>query len=359
MLEWQAESSLFTVRVRGKQWYWVYKFELKTITDILSAPKNIGHNKWFISFFDDLKVADDYLHIMQLRAQTNWVDFYWTSIFERHLKDSNLYATTPQELLISDYKHFSNPQPDNPLPNPQPDNKDMSFFDDKEFSILKDKYKSTSKRLIWLSKTYIFQRHFSKVVLEELHRNLIAINSKNKNRIVQTNIKSLRNLNLSKPTYIDFKNKRINVDFINNFKRPKLFKILKGHLGEYKNFITPLSFKPLRLSFKQFLLKDELRMGIKPKLPYYFLFFKKNNFKLPSARPLKLRYYIYKNYPYFKNVGLINYSFKNDLFAKTFYSRYTSVVKYSRFLNTKKEVLNYFSKNPTTLQKIVSKQSSN
>ena len=103
MLEWQAESSLFTVRVRGKQWYWVYKFELKSITDILSAPKNIGHNKWFISFFNDLKTADDYLHIIQLRSQTNWIKFYWNSIFERQLKDSNLYITSPRELLLLDY----------------------------------------------------------------------------------------------------------------------------------------------------------------------------------------------------------------------------------------------------------------
>jgi hypothetical protein len=44
LLEWQNESSLFTIRIRGRQWYWVYKFELKTFTDVLSAPKNVGHN---------------------------------------------------------------------------------------------------------------------------------------------------------------------------------------------------------------------------------------------------------------------------------------------------------------------------
>lgn len=46
MIEWQSESSLFTVRVRGKQWYWVYKFELKVFKDILNVPKNMGHNFW-------------------------------------------------------------------------------------------------------------------------------------------------------------------------------------------------------------------------------------------------------------------------------------------------------------------------
>ena len=82
------------------------KFELKTITDILSAPKNIGHNKWFISFFNDLKVADDYLHIIQIRSQHKWVDIYWNSVFERHIKEPNFYITSPQELLIMDYNKF-------------------------------------------------------------------------------------------------------------------------------------------------------------------------------------------------------------------------------------------------------------
>ncbi len=45
MIEWQAEASLFTVRVRGKQWYWVYKFDLQAVTDIITAPKCIGRDK--------------------------------------------------------------------------------------------------------------------------------------------------------------------------------------------------------------------------------------------------------------------------------------------------------------------------
>lgn len=46
MIEWQSESSLFTLRVRGKQWYWVYKFELKTLSDINGTAINLGNNFW-------------------------------------------------------------------------------------------------------------------------------------------------------------------------------------------------------------------------------------------------------------------------------------------------------------------------
>jgi hypothetical protein len=69
MIEWQAESGLFTIRIRGKQWYWIYKFELKALTDIITTPKNMGRNKWVITTPGELQSADDYLHILQLRAQ--------------------------------------------------------------------------------------------------------------------------------------------------------------------------------------------------------------------------------------------------------------------------------------------------
>lgn len=48
MLEWQTESSLFTIRVRGRQWYWVYKIELRDFIKLEHVTKNIGHNYWEI-----------------------------------------------------------------------------------------------------------------------------------------------------------------------------------------------------------------------------------------------------------------------------------------------------------------------
>lgn len=82
LIEWQNESSLFTIRVRAKQWYWVYKFELKNFTDILATPKNIGNNRWRLDTFGDVKTADDYLHALQLRSQTDWVKSYWSNVLK-------------------------------------------------------------------------------------------------------------------------------------------------------------------------------------------------------------------------------------------------------------------------------------
>lgn len=103
MIEWQAETGLLTIRIRGKQWYWIYKFELKTFTDILTVPKNIGRNKWQISTPGDLQVSDDYLHILQLRSQNKWVNNYWNDLIQKFSKKKNFHLITPQEQLKFDF----------------------------------------------------------------------------------------------------------------------------------------------------------------------------------------------------------------------------------------------------------------
>lgn len=102
LIEWQSESSLFTVRVRARQWYWVYKFELKNFTDILTAPKNIGYNRWSINTFGDLQVAEDYLYVLQLRSQNKWVKNYWTEVLSKAGEAKKNHIVAPQEQLSLD-----------------------------------------------------------------------------------------------------------------------------------------------------------------------------------------------------------------------------------------------------------------
>lgn len=99
LIEWQNESSLFTIRIRGRQWYWIYKFELKNFTDILTAPKNIGVNKWVVSTFGDLQTADDYLHVLQLRSQSKWVKSYWQEGLTRDVKPNLHHLVSSVEQL--------------------------------------------------------------------------------------------------------------------------------------------------------------------------------------------------------------------------------------------------------------------
>lgn len=102
LIEWQSESSLFTLRVRAKQWYWVYKFDLKNITDVLSAPKNLGRNKWHFSIFGDVQVSEDYLHILQLRSQNKWIKKYWSDLLDKTTKTKDFHLISPQERFKAD-----------------------------------------------------------------------------------------------------------------------------------------------------------------------------------------------------------------------------------------------------------------
>ena len=103
MIEWQAESGLFTVRIRGKQWYWLYKFELKTLTDILTAPKNWGRNKWRIMTPGDLQGSDDYLHLLQLRSQNKWVKKFWQNELTKNSRTNNFHIDSPYQVLAYNF----------------------------------------------------------------------------------------------------------------------------------------------------------------------------------------------------------------------------------------------------------------
>lgn len=110
LLEWQNESSLFSIRVRARQWYWIYKFELKNFTDILSVPKNIGFNRWCINTFGDIQVAEDYLYVLQLRSQNKWIKGYWGTVLERsgEFKKNHIVSAQEQLRLNLVSKHNTN-----------------------------------------------------------------------------------------------------------------------------------------------------------------------------------------------------------------------------------------------------------
>lgn len=87
MFEWQNESSLFTIRVHGKQWYWIYKFDLIDAIDILTVPKNMGNNRWVIGTPQELTVCESYLQAIQLRSKEDWIKNYWKKKFEADFKN--------------------------------------------------------------------------------------------------------------------------------------------------------------------------------------------------------------------------------------------------------------------------------
>lgn len=101
LMEWQNESSLFNVRVRARQWYWIYKFELRNIVDIISVPKNIGTNRWLVSFGGAHEVTDNYYHALKLRNQNTFFKKYWNDYIKVMLKSIN---NSSYELDFDNYK---------------------------------------------------------------------------------------------------------------------------------------------------------------------------------------------------------------------------------------------------------------
>lgn len=77
LLEWQYELSLFSVRVRGRQWYWVYKFDFSQIIEIATIPFKVGRTKWFVSIGGFLFSTHDYLHALFIRAHDIMIKSYW------------------------------------------------------------------------------------------------------------------------------------------------------------------------------------------------------------------------------------------------------------------------------------------
>lgn len=117
-MEWQTETSLFNVRIVGRQWFWIYKYDLKIISDIMTAPRNVGHNKWEILTPTSIKTANKYIKILQIRNETNWNIKYWTEN-ANELPSTNIddfLTTKPTNLnkynknikLINDYKYTFN-----------------------------------------------------------------------------------------------------------------------------------------------------------------------------------------------------------------------------------------------------------
>ena len=108
LIEWQSESSLFTLRVRAKQWYWIYKLDLRNIADIFSAPRNVGRNKWQFATFGDLQTAEDYLHIMQMRAYNSWSKDFWSELGKKATKKNRFNVSAPVEVYKNEFLNNAN-----------------------------------------------------------------------------------------------------------------------------------------------------------------------------------------------------------------------------------------------------------
>lgn len=84
MIEWQNEGSLFTLRVVGRQWYWEYRYDSSAVASILSAPKNIGHNRWFFTYANESYCSDSYYQALTLGMQLEYKKKFYSELHSKH-----------------------------------------------------------------------------------------------------------------------------------------------------------------------------------------------------------------------------------------------------------------------------------
>lgn len=104
MIEWQNEASLFTLRVQGKQWYWVYKFDATAAQSILSAPKNVGHNNWLITNTNESYISNTYYSAISLGTQLEYKQLYFKLLSDDKLTKENIKTWTQ----LTNGVHFDN-----------------------------------------------------------------------------------------------------------------------------------------------------------------------------------------------------------------------------------------------------------
>jgi len=201
MIEWQAETGLITIRIRGKQWYWIYKFELKTFTDVLTIPKSVGRGKWQISTPGEIQTADDYLHILQLRSQNKWVKKYWNDLPQKYGRDKNFNILSPQEQMR------------------------YGFFETHQKLLHMERL---NNRSVFLKKQLFFNNFFE---LDMNENKAVLPNNAFKNLIVRIN-----NKKKSWTEIENFNNNLINFDQNKSFLKSEFFLNRKTQI-EQKNFL--------------------------------------------------------------------------------------------------------------------------
>ena len=102
MIEWQAEAGSLIIRIHGKQWYWVYKYDLQNVSNIATLPKNIGYSKWTTNMQEGSTLFNKYLDLANIKTALLSQNEYWTDANLRDVnKTSSFTTTTSQQNKVS------------------------------------------------------------------------------------------------------------------------------------------------------------------------------------------------------------------------------------------------------------------
>ena len=102
LAEWQNDTTIFNIRVRARQWYWLYYYDFKHIFDLFTLPKQIGWNSWRCDGFGISKYYSSYLNALEGRSRDFSNAFeYWDEKVTEIVKGNYLKKQRPKTFANS------------------------------------------------------------------------------------------------------------------------------------------------------------------------------------------------------------------------------------------------------------------
>ena len=98
MIEWQSESGAILIRIHGKQWYWVYKYDATSIFTALELQKNIGNDRWSSFAGKDLGLSEKYIQTVFLKNRNLAQQEYWTEVDNKELNPTSTFSTFAEKV---------------------------------------------------------------------------------------------------------------------------------------------------------------------------------------------------------------------------------------------------------------------
>jgi len=92
MIEWQAESGTLTIRIHGKQWYWVYKYDLQNVHTIFNTPKNLGKKRWLNTHPEGNTTANTYSQLTYLKLKNISEKEYWDEALIKEFNPTSTFS---------------------------------------------------------------------------------------------------------------------------------------------------------------------------------------------------------------------------------------------------------------------------
>lgn len=270
LIEWQSETNLFTIRIRARQWYWVYKIDLKNFFSVLNINKNIGRNKWYQSNLIDNNSSLKNISILNNKIYNKSILLHWN---ELNLKYNNIKKTNflinieNKNNIVKNVKNFTN----------------INSY----FSSLKNKYKNTQNTVnndLFLREKNIYFLKYKRESFFNLkinQSNLNFFDFSDNSRFLKINFGQKLPFRLTKFNLSLSQNSLFNIKFNNEeslLRNRDLFNtnylVIKQKKYTKKNNLVNFTKNNLKKSV--FLFNNKIFLEAKEELLNYYKLIKKN-----------------------------------------------------------------------------------